>query len=422
MKTINALNLVLVLSVLATVSCMKAIAQTKEVLATKMHSLDTIIFIPSIARNDAGLKGVSYCANKETITLNYYNKHIHGDTLRFYTLNTKSYQVDSFDCVIKKIATKLKNYPISSIDKLNNKLIVLINDVLYLITLEKDKRNNSIKKIELGKGEFYETVKFIDESKVFLYRSYNYYFPKNPEFKNTKIAVFSLTNSKEINSIYPTIYNTELSHMGPYEPISTYGNKLIIGQNIHYQFSIYDEALNLYAQYTGKKEPWNPIDSAALRKINTLSGSDKTALMSYLQPKFLSGYSLCDGYILTDTNTILVRYTIGNNGGDTIRRLFDVIKLSEGKKWVLSDTTWKTENKLLLPKESEYGEKITTENFYTDIWLNKTLFNESKSYIFMKRSMVYPLGLGKKEYFMKDYQYKKSKDAVFSVTILKNKF
>jgi len=367
-------------------------AQTKVLPAASMHRLDTIIYLKSVCRNDYDLKGFTYCFSESgDLYLNYYHQQIHGDTFRIIRVSSETYQVDSIDIVFNKRHQRL---PIGILGFClsTNKLAILFYDQLLLAHLDQQMHVAKVKYFPFKDGIGYQNVRFINPEHVLLARSYNYQRHMK-DVQKTKLTLIDAEKMEELQSISPYVANLAMSHMSPYSTLSFSDQFLMVGQNISYQATLYDTQLK--PVYTIKRADVfhhkNTIDSMEIKKIELLSN-----------------------------HHVSVRYALGDSSKDTIFRYFDVWRYHKSlDQFVFSDTTYQIRVPFL---EAEENPLIEKENYAINFWLNPSCFTQKHTFVFSKGTDCYPLGKSRKVLNQIEKEYYAKQDAVFSITLLKNRF
>ncbi len=396
-------------------------AQTKVLPAANMHRLDTIIYLKSVCRNDYDLKGFTYCFSESgDLYLNYYHQQIHGDTFRIIRVSSETYQVDSIDIVFNKRHQRL---PIGILGFClsTNKLAILFYDQLLLAHLDQQMHVTKVKYFPFKDGIGYQNVRFINPEHVLLARSYNYQRHMK-EVQKTKLTLIDAEKMEELQSISPYVANLAMSHMSPYSTLSFSDQFLMVGQNISYQATLYDTQLKpVYTiQRADVFHHKNTIDSMEIKKIELLSNHHVSGIIKYLQPKFKSAYAFADGYFFVNNQTLLIRYALGDSSKDTIFRYFDVWRYHKSlDQFVLSDTTYQIRVPFL---EAEENPLIEKENYAINFWLNPSCFTQKHTFVFSKGTDCYPIGKSRKVLNQIEKEYYAKQDAVFSITLLKNRF
>lgn len=385
-----------------------------------MHTLDTVLFMPELCKDDAGTTGLTTAIYGDEVLINYYNPNVHGDTLAFKVVNLINKEVTHYSCYVRSLSRSMSHSSRVNSITFNSRYIAFLtyNSIYYF-----NRTNRNVNQYEMLKNEKndqYEEIKFVGEDKLLLYRAYNYYWPNVRDYAKVKLCLYDIGHKSMTKCITPHMTNIAVSHMSPVHWIDACNGKILLGQNAYYTFDTYDDKLNFISATDNKISNWNAIDSTQLNKLNRLAGSDPSAVISYLQPKFLFGNSLCDGYFLIDANTLLVRYTLGYNHPDSVCRIFDIWKYNQNQ-WVKQDTSYELQPLKYLGKTFDPVVMEKNGGNY-NFWFGVTQFTPEYTLIFRKASDTYPAGLTNKEYREREQKFALNNDLIMNMIILKRKY
>jgi len=388
-----------------------------QINANQMYDLDTILFLPELCNMNAGTEGMTVASFEDEILICYYNRDLHGDTLKFIHYNLSNYQPTYYSKIIAGLGKVLANTNIYSL-AFNEKFIGIITFEKIIYFERNGSEINKYEFLENTRNDFYDRIDFLNTENVLLSRCYNYYNPEVPNFANVKLCLFDLNTKKLKKCIEPHLSNIALTHIEPTQFIAVSNKNIVFGSNANYKFEVYDCELNHIATQTRLFKDWNGIDSNELNILNNKNRTNSSKVMNYLHPKFISGYAFCDYYTLVNEKTLSVQYTLGNNSTDTLTRFIDVWRKHDDV-WQLSDTTYKA--------EVIYGTKnnkvITKFNYDTNLeWFMISNHTHNHRVFYFKGSGVYPVGLTNAEYLELNRNYFIKNDPIINLVILKRKY
>jgi hypothetical protein len=386
----------------------------KVISANYMHDLDTILFMSELCSEDAKTHGLSVSSSRNELLVNYYNSELHGDTVNFTLISLINKKKSKYVSLVKNFGKE--HATINAIAFNKNYIAFVTFDQVYFFERGKS-FTNKYETVLTDKKDNYEQLAFTDDNTLLLSRCYNTVRAEKDHYVKVKLCTYDINRKSFVRCIEPHMINIALTHMDPIQLISANNKQIIVGQNAYYQFDIYGNQLESITKKDKPINDWKPIDTLLLKKLTYNAQNDLTPIFRYLQPKFMSGYSLCDYYCLVDETTLLVRYTLGKNASDSLERLIDVWRFRSGE-WVCSDTTYKilAVNKRIEPTI------ITKQNFECNFWFNKTVYTSDYIVTFFKGSDIYPLGMELEEYNVKNYQFSAKRDPLMNIVILKRKY
>jgi hypothetical protein len=395
------------------ISISNLFAQQIESNLANLLELDTLVYFQSLVSDEMNFENIIIKNNDDLILILTTNHS--KDSLQIKMVNKQTFVIDSVSIYINSLANQLKNSKISDAEWQIDHGVLLIDNYLYKINM----KDLAVDRILLD--QVYENCKILNNKNLLLYRSYNYYQPIK-DMAKTQLVLFDLNSNKIIKTIKPHITNIELSNMGPYHTIYATKSMIIVGQNYNKSFTIYDDSLNILASYIDSVNYTKQLDSNVINDISNKNKADRTAIIQYLQPKFLSGYSFSDGYWLLENGDIFIRYADENIYSDSIYRLYSVLKFDrETRKFSKLKSEFYTT--IFDYNQSKNDLVSTKSNTFFSKWpLNKFIPDDYKSVIVRYGIDFYPIGNKFSDIKKREYEYELKKPLILTVAIFKNRF